>query len=179
MLLLPPPQEHLVRLDLHLGLLLDRLGVIGDGIPKRGVLADHAAGESAVELGPESDLADLLGLVAAHDVALLVEAGIVHLVELVGKGSDLGGARVRGRQRLRAGFRGGGVLRRPVHAAGGFRAGHVVRLSGRAIRGGFHGRRQRGLQRGRAGIGAESSFVTGLLGRDMAWSDRGLCWGGG
>jgi hypothetical protein len=48
---------------------------------KSGILAGHTTTERALELSPQSEFADLLALVAAHDIALLLEAGVLHALE--------------------------------------------------------------------------------------------------
>nr|POF02606.1 hypothetical protein CFP56_58238 [Quercus suber] len=55
------------------------------------ILADHAAGEGALDLGAEGELTDLLALVRAQHVALAVEARVVHAVKGAGPGLDVGG----------------------------------------------------------------------------------------
>jgi hypothetical protein len=67
-----------------------------------GVLAGHAAAERALELGSEGEFADLLALVAAHDIALLLEAGVLHALEAGAPRFDVGGFGVLGGERAAA-----------------------------------------------------------------------------
>jgi hypothetical protein len=128
---------------------------------KSGVLAGHAAAESALELGSEGEFADLLALVAAHDIALLLEAGVLHALEARAPRFDVCGFGVLGERAAAAG-RGllgvhGGVVITAAAAGGG---GFVV--VGRRAGGGVVGGSKRGLEAGRAGVGAEAGG--GLLG---------------
>jgi hypothetical protein len=68
-----------------------------------GILAGHAAAESALELGSEGEFADLLALVAAHDIALLLETGVLHAFEARAPGFDVGGFGVVGERAAAAG----------------------------------------------------------------------------
>jgi hypothetical protein len=129
-----------------------------------GVLAGHAAAESALELGAEGEFADLLALVAAHDIALLLEAGVLHALEAGAPRFDVGGFGVLGERAAAAG-RGllrvhGGVVITAAAARGGF-----VVVGRRAGGGGVVGGSERGLEAGRAGVGAEAGggLLLGLL----------------
>jgi len=107
-----------------------------------GILASHAAAKSALELGSQCELADLLALVAAHDIALLLETGVLHALEARAPRFDVGGFGILGERAAAAGrgllgVHGGVVI--TAAAGGGF---VVVR---RRVGGGVVGGSERGL----------------------------------
>ena len=106
---LPPPLlitfflPHLIDLNFQPLLASYRLLPLGES----GVLASHTATESALELSSEGEFADFFALVAAHNIALLLETGVLHALETGAPRFDVGGFGVVGQ---RAAARGRGLL---------------------------------------------------------------------
>ena len=89
---LPPPLlitfflPHLIDLNFQPLLASYRLLPLGES----GILASHTAAESALELSSEGEFADFFALVAAHNIALLLETGVLHALEARAPGFDVG-----------------------------------------------------------------------------------------
>ena len=91
----------LVLIDLNFQPLLASYRLLPLG--ESGILASHTAAESALELSSEGEFADFFALVAAHNIALLLETGVLHALEARAPGFDVGGFGIMGERAAAAG----------------------------------------------------------------------------
>jgi hypothetical protein len=138
-------------------------------VGERRILSGHPPAECALQFCAEGEFADFFALVAAHDIALLVEAGVLHAIEAGAPRLDVGGFGV-GAAGERAATAGRDLLGVHVRGRGlGRGAGGRGRVCGR----------ERGLERGCAGVGAEAGALCWERSVNGVWRERGGVVAGG